>query len=610
MTETHRSDHAVLAHWPVAPWRTREAAGCRVRVRHTLCAGEKLFLRTEPDNEELFIEMRAIDGGQYEAQLPWDPGNTTTIYAFRLQQSHAQLWLAADGLHRYLPPREVHFRVCRDHTPPAWVQDQIAYQIFPDRFHQGNAALAVTDDEYVYRGGGSRVVKRPWGEPVPRSNMVTTFFGGDLPGVQGKLDYLQHELGVTMLYLNPIFQSGSNHRYDTDDYFNVDPHLGGNSAFVALTAEVQRRGMRILLDAVVNHTSDNHVWFNRWGHHGQGGAYRDPLSHMRHWYCFRESGEYAAWKGFDSLPVLDLGQPAVQDAIYNGGGSVLRHWMRPPYRIDGWRIDVAHMLGEGEGATNNATYLQEFRRVMREERDDAYLLGEQFNEATRWLQGEQQDGAMNYYGFTHPLRAWLAGVDINDAPVAITTPMFDAWLAAARARIPYENQLAQLNLLDSHDTARFLTLVQGDIARMLIAVTLQMTYPGVPSIYYGDEIGIEGGRDPDCRRCFDWDQSHWNQALFQRYRRLIQLRHAREELRRGAFVTLHAHGEVFAFARMVADRATVVIVNRGRSDAVFGLDDHALPFVPRMWTLAAGGNPDAKPGRIGPAEAQIWLVEM
>lgn len=603
-------DDVVFAHWPVAPWRVREQAGCRLRVRCALREGEKIFLRAEPDNEELFIEMRAIGDAQYEALLPWDTGNITTIYAFRLQRADAQLWLAADGIHHYLPPREVHFRVCRDHVPPAWLQDQIAYQIFPDRFCQGDETLAVTDDEYVYRDGKSRVVKRAWGEPVPVSNMVTTFYGGDLPGVQSKLDYLQHELGVTMLYLNPIFRSESNHRYDTDDYYEVDPHLGGNTAFESLTTDMHKRGMRIVLDAVVNHTSDNHVWFNRWGNHGPGGAYRDPHAHTRHWYCFRESGEYAAWKGFDSLPVLDLGQPALQEAIYAGDNSVLRHWLRQPYRIDGWRIDVAHMLGEGEGAANNANYLREFRRVMHEERDDAYLLGEQFNEATRWLQGEQQDGAMNYFGFTHPLRAWLANVDINGAPIRIDTAMFAAWLTVARARIPYENQLAQLNLLDSHDTTRFLTLVNGDTAQMSIAVTLLMTYPGVPSIYYGDEVGLEGGRDPDCRRCFDWDRDHWNQSLFQLYRRLIQLRRTREELRRGAFATLHVQGEVFAFARVLADCAAVVVANRGASEATFALDINALPFVPRKWTLAGGSDAHARPSRIGPVSTQIWLVEM
>jgi alpha-glucosidase len=610
MTEAHLSDDATFSHWPVAPWRVREVAGCRVRVRCTPAAGEKIFLRAEPDNEESFIEMRAIGDALFEAFLPWDPGNITTNYAFRLQKAESQIWLAADGLHHYIPPREVHFRVCRDHVPPAWVQDQVAYQIFPDRFCQGDPALAVVDDEYVYRDGESRVIKRAWGEPVPVTNMVTTFYGGDLPGVQQRLDYLQHELGVTMLYLNPIFRSGSNHRYDTDDYFDVDPHLGGNTAFAALTAEVRQRGMRILLDAVVNHTSDNHVWFNRWGNEGAGGAYRDANWATRNWYCFRDNGEYVAWKGFDSLPVLDLSNRALQHAIYAGDDSVLRHWMRPPYQIDGWRIDVAHMLGEGEGATNNASYLREFRRVMREERADAYLLGEQFNEATRWLRGDQQDGAMNYYGFTHPLRAWLAGVDINGAPLSITTAMFDVWLTAARARIPYENQLAQFNLLDSHDTARFLTLVNGDVAKMSIAVTLLMTYPGVPSVYYGDEIGLEGGRDPDCRRCFDWDRAHWNQSLFTLYQRLIRLRHEREELRRGAYATLYAHDEVYAYARVGARRATVVVVNRGQSAAAITLNLSALPFLPRTWTLAGSETAETAPGLVPPSCAQVWLVEM
>jgi alpha-glucosidase len=599
---------SVMWHLPVVPWLTRHARGCRVQLSCAPAPDERVYVRAEPDNEELFIEMRRVAPTMFEADIPWDAGNFITVYCFRLQREASQVWLAADGMHPHIPQRDVHFRVCRDHVPPSWVKHQIAYQIFADRFHQADPTLAVRTDEYRYRDGSSRVVKRAWGEPVPHENMVTTFYGGDLAGIEQKLDYLHETLGVTMLYLNPIFASGSNHRYDTDDYFNVDPHLGGNAALTSLVDALRARGMRVLLDAVLNHTSDDHRWFNRWGRHGDGGAYQDTASPTRAWYCLRDSGEFVGWKGFDSLPVLDLSNPELQTTLYAGERSVLRHWMRAPYRIDGWRVDVAHMLGEGEGARNNAHYMRAFRRVMHEENAQTYLLGEQFNEATRWLQGDQQDGAMNYFGFTHPLRAWLAKVDINGAPLTIDTPTFAAWLRASRARIPYENQLAQLNLLDSHDTARFYTLLNKDVDAMRIAVALLFTYPGVPSIYYGDEIGMEGGRDPDCRRCFDWDNAHWNQTIFDTYRRLIALRRQRAELQEGAYVDLVAANDLFVFARVTARAMTLVAVNVGATETAIQWNPEHLPFVPRAWSPALDAIAD-RPDRIGGRQVGIWVAE-
>lgn len=577
-----------LLHPPIAPWLQRHADGCSVTLLCDREQGLTVFLRAEPDNEEMLIPMRCIGQSgalwQFVAELPWDGGNVNTRYAFKIVHDGSQTWLAADGQHRWMPPLEVHFRVCREHQPPAWVAGQVFYQIFPDRFCQGDPNLGVQSGEYVYGSGHWPVVRKPWGAPIDRSLPVTEFFGGDLPGITQQLDYLQQELGITALYLNPIFTSGSNHRYDTEDYYQVDPHLGGNTALEQLCQAVHGRGMKIVLDAVVNHTSFNHPWFNRFGRHDTHGAWQSSASPWRNWYTFGTDGSYCSWKGHSSLPVLDMGNPAVQQQIYAGEQAVLRHWLRGPWYIDGWRFDVLHMLGEGPGARNNAHYVAEFRRALREENPQAYVMGEHFFEATRWLQGDQEDGAMNYYGFAHPVRAWLADKDVAYQPLRISTAEFEQWLTSARARVPWDNQLAQLNLIDSHDTARFLTLLGGDVQRMQLAATLLLTYPGTPCIYYGDEIGMHGGTDPDCRQCFDWQRERWNLELFHHYRELIQMRKRRPELQHGAWQTLAVSEQALVFARYNATHITVVGVNRGDQAVELELPLQQLPLPVQRWS--------------------------
>jgi len=600
-----------LLHPPIAPWLLRGPDGCHVSL---LCGGPApafVYLRGDPDNEELLVAMQPVGtvNGllRFEAALPWDPGNTTTHYAFKVLYADRQVWLAADGTRAHPPPREVQFRVCRDHQPPPWVADQIAYQIFPDRFCQGDPALAVETDEYVYGDGQWRVVQKPWGAPIDRSIGATAFYGGDLVGVRHKLDYLRDELGATMLYLNPIFTSGSNHKYDTEDYEHVDRHLGGDAALAELAGALRDRGMRLVLDAVVNHTGANHPWFNRFGRHPEPGAYQSTRSPWRSWYAFDADGNYLGWKGHGSLPVLDLADPGVQDMFYRGRDAILRRWMRPPYSIDGWRFDVVHMIGEGAGALHNARYVRELRRTLREENPAAYVLGEHFSEATRWLQGDQEDGAMNYHGFAQPVRAWLAGRDVFNHPARISTAELERWWSGARARIPYANQLAQLNLLDSHDTSRLLTALEGDTRRMQLAVTLLFTYAGVPSIYYGDEIGLEGGDDPECRRCFDWDRAHWNTELHAHYRQLIAWRRDRLELRRGAYQTLAVAADAIVFARYVERSVTLVAVNRGAQSVTIALPLGELPLEIAGWR-ASDGQTIAPPERLElPAFGQLLV---
>ncbi len=546
-----------LLHPPVPPWLTPDAAGIELVLlgEQALAAGA-VFVRTLPDNEELLTPMQ-LDGRQgalwrFRTRIAWDGGQDVTRYAFvALGSDGRPHWLAADGQHPHVPPEAQHFRIHRHERPPAWVRDQVFYQVFPDRFARSPTVPLPP-----------AVTLQAWGSPPDPRRASREFYGGNLLGLQEQLPYLSDELGVTALYLNPVFESGSNHRYDTSDYTQVDALLGGNEALQALGQALRARGMRLVLDAVVNHTGAQHPW----------------LTEHPDWYARDAAGAPLGWKGHANLPVLDFAVPAVQQAIYGAPGAVLRRWLRPPYAVDGWRLDVIHMLGEGPGAAHNAKHVRDIRGAMRKENPQAYVLGEHFAEATRWLQGDQEDGAMNYYGFTWPVRGWLAGLEVGGRRHRLDTAAFEAWLTRAMAVIPYDNQLAQLNLLGSHDTPRLLTELSGDHALLQLAMTLLFTRPGVPCIYYGDEIGLAGAADPDCRRCFDWQRGHWPQPLWQHVQRLAHTRQQRTEWRHGATLTLGQGDDWLAFARLGADAATVVLANRGDHEAVIELPLWPLPL--------------------------------
>ena len=508
---------------------------------------------------------RVGDRLEWQGKLPQSLHQDNTLYVFKLIVTGGQLWLANNGVLHWPPAAERHFRVNCHSKPPKWVAEQVFYQIFPDRFANGQPELSVKTAEYLYQDGACKVVQKKWGEPVAASfskKGAFEFYGGDLQGIINNLAHLE-KLGISALYLNPIFSSPSNHKYDCTDYFNVDPHLGGNQKLEELTQELRKREMRIILDGVLNHTSAEHPWLDRYGVGDGSGAYGNERSPYRAYYNFDADENFWTWKGSHCLPKLDLSNHELQEYLYRGENSVLRHWLKPPYHIDGWRLDVVHMLGDGVSAKNNHLRISEFKQAMQQENSDAYLLGEHFFEATAWLQGEQEDGAMNYYGFLRPVRAFLAGSDIAGHPLNIDAAQMNAWLQASRGAIPFANQLAQFNLLNSHDTQRFISVLQEDKQKLSLAVVLLFTYVGVPSIYYGDEIGLAGGDDPDCRRCFPWQENEWDNSLLSLYQTMIALRKDNSCLSSGDLFTLYAQDDCFAFARWLPDTHIIVVINRG-----------------------------------------------
>ncbi|MGB9593242.1 MAG: glycoside hydrolase family 13 protein [Anaerolineae bacterium] len=446
------------------------------------------------------------------------------------------------------------------HTPD-WAKDAVFYQIFPDRFATSASVPKPSNLE-------------PWDSPPT----VYGFKGGDLLGVAERLDYLA-DLGVDAIYFNPIFQSAANHRYHTHDYYNVDPILGGNAAFRTLLDQAHRRGIRIVLDGVFNHASRGFFQFNHILENGPASPYVDWFyikGYPLYAYDTKRKPNYVAWAGLRALPKFNTDNPAVREFIF----GVAEHWIRQG--IDGWRLDVPTEI-------NDDTFWQEFRRRVKAINPEAYIVGEIRHESQRWLQGDQFDAVMNYL-FTMACLSYFAGETL-DVPLAQQVwsyrdlrPCTLAEFAAEIDRIldlyHPEINFAQLNLLDSHDTPRFLTLARGDESAFRLATLFQMTYPGAPCIYYGDEIGMAGGHDPDCRRAFPWDESRWNHNLRDYVKRCVALRKAHRALRRGDFRPLLARDDVYAFARALDGEVMIVLLNAGRApkqvalqlDAAWGQD--------------------------------------
>jgi cyclomaltodextrinase len=425
-------------------------------------------------------------------------------------------------------------------TTPEWVKDAVFYQIFPDRFARSGRVTGLN--------------LQPWGA-TPEFNR---YMGGDLWGVLEKLDHIQG-LGVNAIYFCPVFQSASNHRYHTHDYFQVDPMLGGNAALRALIDEAHARGMRVVLDGVFNHSSRGFFQFNDLLEQGEASAYRDwfhPESWPLHAYDDSRPAGYAAWWGNRALPKFNTDNPAVRDFLW----EVAEYWTR--FGIDGWRLDVPNEIDDD-------SFWQEFRRRVKAINPDAYIVGEIWGDAHRWLRGDQFDAVMNYH-FTRPCLAFF-GARTLDHPMnersgtgrvdPVDAPAFAARMTEVARMYPPEIVRAQLNLLDSHDTARFITAVGGDATAYRLATIFQMTYPGAPCIYYGDEIGLHGGPDPDCRRAFPWNDTEWDLDTLELTRKLTAARHASRPLQRGDFEVLHAQGEALLFARSHEGRCVYVALN-------------------------------------------------
>lgn len=475
------------------------------------------------DRRRVPMERRFRDSAYdyYSCSVPLT--DTRFAYVFELLTPEGRsLWLSEEGLTESYDHNLSYFNFfqypsqfpCDQLRRRDWTGEAVAYQIFPERFAVGEAENA------------AKAVNRRWGEkPTPKS-----FFGGDLAGICRKLPYLE-ELGVTFLYLTPVFCSPSNHKYDTTDYERVDPAFGGNAALKELIDGAHRRGIRVMLDGVFNHLSWLHPFFRDAKERGGRSPYYD-------WFFFSEDGTYRTFASVPYMPKLNTANPAVI-AYFS---SIAVKWMRD-YGVDGWRLDVSDEMSH--------RFLQRFREAVLAERPDAVIIGEDWHTAARYLNGDEYDGVMNY-GFTKACLDLLAFDRLT--PSGFRDRLIR--LYHARSAAASENML---NLLGSHDTDRFLTWVGGDARRYRAAAAMMFFYPGIPCVYYGDEIGLEGGYDPDNRRCFDWNEEHWDRetrALIQRLARLKR----QPALSAGRFA-LEEDGGLLRFIRSAPGQMLTLTVN-------------------------------------------------
>ncbi len=425
-------------------------------------------------------------------------------------------------------PMDAHDPMSGFYPPPDWVKHAIFYQIFPDRFANGDLS---NDPENVAAWGAM---------PTPGNKM-----GGDLRGIIDHLDYLVG-LGISAIYLNPIFHASSNHKYNTTDYFRVDPHFGDLAAFHELIHQAHQRRIRVILDGVFNHCGRGFFAFTDVLENGASSPYVKWF-HVSDWplhpYDDTEPANYQGWWGLRSLPKFNTDHPPVRRFLLD----VARYWIEQG--ADGWRLDVPNEIADHE-------FWREFRCVVKTAKPDAYIVGEIWQDATPWLDGTQFDGVMNYL-FRDLCRDFFAK-GILDAEA------FGRGIERLLDLYPHDVTLAQLNLLGSHDTARFLTEANGDVTGLRLATLFQMTFPGAPCVYYGDEIGLAGGKDPYCRGCFPWDRNRWDAKLYDWFRRCIRIRREHSALRTGAFRTLlaDANAPVYVFARWNEREHLVVALNR------------------------------------------------
>lgn len=543
---------------------------------------QRIMLRTEHDNEEMSVPMHKQRSQPQPGVTAWraaidlSSGQPRRRYSFKLLWHDRQRWFTPQGFSRMPPARLEQFAVDVPDIGPQWAADQIFYQIFPDRFARSLPREAEQDHVYYHHAAGQEIILRDWDEPVTAQAGGSTFYGGDLDGISEKLPYLK-KLGVTALYLNPVFKAPSVHKYDTEDYRHVDPQFGGDGALLRLRHNTQQLGMRLVLDGVFNHSGDSHAWFDR-HNRGTGGACHNPESPWRDWYSFSDDGTALDWLGYASLPKLDYQSESLVNEIYRGEDSIVRHWLKAPWNMDGWRLDVVHMLGEAGGARNNMQHVAGITEAAKETQPEAYIVGEHFGDARQWLQADVEDAAMNYRGFTFPLWGFLANTDISYDPQQIDAQTCMAWMDNYRAGLSHQQQLRMFNQLDSHDTARFKTLLGRDIARLPLAVVW----------------------------LFPWQVEKQDTALFALYQRMIALRKKSQALRHGGCQVLYAEDNVVVFVRVLNQQRVLVAINRGEACEVVL---PASPFLNAVQWQCKEGHGQLTDGILAlPAiSATVWM---
>lgn len=570
------------------------------------------------------LQMQKISSGEvfdyYETKVQLT--DTMFVYYFRIKSESEELCYHRCGVSEH-PVEYYNFRIMPGFSTPAWAKGAVMYQIFVDRFCNGDPSNDVEDGEYVYIGEPVCKVK-DWNE-FPAAMDIRRFHGGDLQGVLDKLDYLE-ELGVEVIYFNPLFVSPSNHKYDIQDYDYIDPHYGviiedggevlpegekdntratkyqkrtgdirnleaSNRLFAKLVEEMHTRGMRVILDGVFNHCGSFNKWMDRERIYEpqpeyEKGAYVSAQSPYRDFFHFFDEREeawpynknYDGWWGHDTLPKLNYeDSPTLEEYILNIG----KKWVSPPYNADGWRLDVAADLGYSN--EYNHIFWENFRKAVKSANPQALILAEHYGDPGEWLQGDEWDSVMNYDAFMEPLTWFLTGMekhsDERRTDLWGNADNFVNTMNHFMASMLTPSLQVAMNELSNHDHSRFLTRTNHIVGRvaqlgskaaeeginlavMREAVAVQMTWVGAPTVYYGDEAGVCGFTDPDSRRTYPWGQE--NRELVEFHKEMIRIHKREKPLRTGSLKMLSWSSNVLAYTRFQEGEQIIVVLNNSK----------------------------------------------
>lgn len=570
------------------------------------------------------LQMQKMSSGEvfdyYETEVQLT--DTMFVYYFRIKSESEELCYHRCGVSEH-PVEYYNFRIMPGFSTPAWAKGAVMYQIFVDRFCNGDPSNDVEDGEYVYIGEPVCKVK-DWNE-FPAAMDIRRFHGGDLQGVLDKLDYLE-ELGVEVIYFNPLFVSPSNHKYDIQDYDYIDPHYGviiedggevlpegekdntratkyqkrtgdirnleaSNRLFAKLVEEMHTRGMRVILDGVFNHCGSFNKWMDRERIYEpqpeyEKGAYVSAQSPYRDFFHFFDEREeawpynknYDGWWGHDTLPKLNYeDSPMLEEYILNIG----KKWVSPPYNADGWRLDVAADLGYSN--EYNHIFWENFRKAVKSANPQALILAEHYGDPGEWLQGDEWDSVMNYDAFMEPLTWFLTGMekhsDERRTDLWGNADNFVNTMNHFMASMLTPSLQVAMNELSNHDHSRFLTRTNHIVGRvaqlgskaaeeginlavMREAVAVQMTWVGAPKVYYGDEAGVCGFTDPDSRRTYPWGQE--NRELVEFHKEMIRIHKREKPLRTGSLKMLSWSSNVLAYARFQEGEQIIVVLNNSK----------------------------------------------
>ena len=562
-----------------------------------------LMIRIYHDGEPRTFEMKISKKTNWEnwwsVKVP--VLNLVAQYRFLIVGKDSYQWLNAGGLFPFDVSSANDFQIFAKPKYPQWINKSVFYQIFPDRFASSGKVRKVPE----------KFVPRDWND-LPKGKDRTTgieYFGGDLEGVSEHLNHITG-LGASGIYFTPFFPANSTHRYDASSFDKVDPLLGGDEALFALSKAAYKKGIRIMGDLTTNHCGAGHPWIKK--------ALLDPKSKERRFFYWDKSIKhgYEGWWGLASLPKLNYSSPLLRKLMWENKNSVVRKWLRAPYSMAGWRIDVGNMTGRYKDQDLNRDVMRGIRQAMDEENPDAWLVAENADHFPADLDGFGWHGTMNYNGFMRPVWGWLQNkpeVEGGFFGLPTSVPKFTGqeMVSAMRlfnAGIPWRALVASMLLLNSHDTARFRNVVGGDVDKHFAGMGLLLTYPGVPSIFAGDEIGLRGAWGEDARRTINWeDRTNWDHEFLKKVRSLVKIRRTSDALAYGGLRWVEEKNNHVAYLRESKKESVLVLVTRKASKIDMDLAPYGYEIDSELY--GSGGLGTSIHLETKSAELFIWRLK-